>query len=1024
MLRYAGKRLKRAHRWEPDLSTVEWAERNIYLNPDASPMTGMVRFNDTPHIRKTLDIFDRPHVWKVLLNWSTQTGKALDISTPLLTTDGWTTMGELRVGDKLFDENGKPCTVTYKSPLYHIDTYDVVFNTGETIRASKDHIWTVNERLKDGKIISRDLTTLGMLNAKILYSNTRPKFSIPFTKPLQFEEVELPIPPYTLGAWLGDGNANSPYLTCHSDDTETLDNIKNEGVYTRFVSADKRRPKVEKWAIGTRKKGCCVAGHDTTLPNSTYPNTSCKECARLGYPSRKPLFIESVRKIGLYKNKHIPEIYLRASYAQRLSLLQGLMDTDGHISKSQCEFVTSIPALAEGFRELITGFGLRFSMKVKKTTHKDVYRFTFTAYSDLHPVFRMKRKAERQKPSKTTDAARVRQVRERYIVAINRVNTVPTQCITVDSQSHLFLAGKGLIPTHNTFSLQVAWAKAMSTDPCRMQWSIKNKNDLNDYLDEKVKPFLRGVKTLNDRVKELSDDTKKKERATSINVLTGGTTFTGTTDAERRSKSVKYIFMDEIALYGKGHFVELEGRTKAFERYHRKVLACSSRKHEGDEMDTNFSTCEAIYEWQTWCPHCEGYFYAESKHFKFLRRSEWKVRQGIDESAFVLSEYRDEALRDVHIECPHCAGHIHDDVKAENILQDKYKLILVDGREDGETVGIKANALAVRITSFKTIASLWINAENEDDPDVIGQFFIDYFNEFYEGNVADKVEANELLALGNGLSRLTVPDDTYKLYMGVDTQKDHFWVEIKAFCYGRVSHSIYSARVETFADVEDLWLIGQNLKDQHGGQWMVSKMGIDRRGYNDDGVRRTDEVDAFVEYMVSKYRNGDDDRIYATEGHTTLTGDKAIQVVSSRDLSNNRRKVDIKILKMNGLYLKNILQRSIDRSLKAVNAVEGEEGWGWTANRFFINQDEVELDRNGTVSTSYTRQLTAEVYDYARNPKNGTVDKVKTWIRVSKDNHLWDTSVICEAFAEMDKVALAVKPTQVDYKSAIAGLIS
>ena len=78
----------------------------------------------------------------------------------------------------------------------------------------------------------------------------------------------------------------------------------------------------------------------------------------------------------------------------------------------------------------------------------------------------------------------------------------------------------------------------------------------------------------------------------------------------------------------------------------------------------------------------------------------------------------------------------------------------------------------------------------------------------------------------------------------------------------------------------------------------------------------------------------------------------------------------------------------------------------------------------GTSSTSITRQLTSEVFDFAKNPKTGKTDQAKSWIRVHKDNHIWDTSVVCHTFAEMDKVNLAIKRNSDGYKEDLAALMA
>lgn len=1004
MLKYVGRRIKKLHKWEREISTRAWVEKNVYLHSDASPITGMVRLDETPHIEGVFDLWDDHHKWGYFLNWSTQCGKALCLETPLLTTKGWTSMGELKVGDYLYNEKGEPSEVVYKSPIYNLPTFEVVFNTGERIKASGDHIWTVNTKTKSNGIKRQDLTTVGLLKDGLTRSG-RPKHSIPFTEPLKNPYKELPIPPYTLGVWLGDGHSGAPIVTTHYADLEIFEYVKAEGVDYRIANVDERNFTTMSIALGKPQSiKCDHTGNLTRKGN-------CRFCHNQNLSKLYPL----LKKEGLLNNKHIPEVYFFASEDQRISLLQGLMDTDGSIHQNgtgsmRCEFSSSIPRLADDFCRLLNTLGVKHTRSVKKTVAKDSHRINFKIYAEMFIPFKLKRKADKVGSIYDTDPMRVRQVRERYITKIIEVPSVPTQCITVDTPSHLFLAGEGLIATHNTFSMQCVWAKAMDTDPSRMQWSIKNKDDVGEYLTEKMQPFLRGVRTLGDKIIMLTEEKKKKQKAASIEIPGGGTVFTGTTAAERRSRSVKYYFGDEVALYGKGHLVELIGRTKFFERFHRKVMCVSSRKHEKDEMDDAYSTADCQLEWQTYCSGCGEYFYAGSEHLKFL-----PAPQG----EFSLDEYRREAIKDVYIECPHCQYQIYNEEKDKNIWDRKYQWVPVSGDlKTAKTVGFKANALGTRMTPLESIATLWINSMFNDDPDVLAQFFIDYFNEFYEGKQQDTIEASELCKLGNGLDEWVVPKDAYKIYIGVDTQKDHFWVHAMAYCYGRTPHSIWAGRVDTFAELEDIWLHAQHLPGEDGQTWMASKMGIDRRGYNQDGVRRTDEVDAFVEYMVSKYRNGDEVRIYATEGHPSLTGDKAVQVINTRDLSNNRTKVDIKVVKMSNLYLKNTLYRSIQRGLETINGVAEH-----SSNVYFMAQTLASADMVSVTSKSFTEQMTSEVFDYARNPKTGKTDTTKTWVRIKKDNHLWDCAVICEAFAEIDKVSLAVKTEAVGIGALLDNLI-
>lgn len=335
--------------------------------------------------------------------------KCLSVDEPIPTPDGWTTMGELEPGDKLFDENGKICRVQKCSPVMRgHECYKVIFEDDSEIVADADHLWPVN----DGKLVK----TVDLLEND---------YSIACPKPLKLAKKDLPIDPYVLGVWIGDGySAAGRYCSAESDIDEISKHIKNCG----------------------RKVGLIGKGR-----------TVCYQ-GIVGLTS-------DLRKAGLINNKHIPEQYLRGSFEQRLALLQGLMDTDGTVSKTrQCSFTTTLETVANSFDELLRSLGIRPKHSVyesnliyrgKKVKTKDYYQFWFTGYEDL-PVFRLRRKLLRLKnpvyAGGKGGAGGIRFVRSRRnkIIDVQEIESVPVRCIQVDSPSHLYLAGCGMIPTHNT----------------------------------------------------------------------------------------------------------------------------------------------------------------------------------------------------------------------------------------------------------------------------------------------------------------------------------------------------------------------------------------------------------------------------------------------------------------------------------------------------------------------------------------------------------------------------------------------
>lgn len=154
-----------------------------------------------------------------------------------------------------------------------------------------------------------------------------------------------------------------------------------------------------------------------------------------------------LRRTGLMNNKHIPEAYFQASPAQRLALLQGLMDTDGTCgTNGHIELALNNERLARQAQRLILSLGHKVRMTSRLETHgKGVgstnYRMTWTAPD---PVFRLPRKLARQK------IATAGWSRRRFIVSVEPVPSVPVRCLCVSGPSHLFLVGEECVATHNS----------------------------------------------------------------------------------------------------------------------------------------------------------------------------------------------------------------------------------------------------------------------------------------------------------------------------------------------------------------------------------------------------------------------------------------------------------------------------------------------------------------------------------------------------------------------------------------------
>lgn len=345
------------------------------------------------HIQNALNQVTSGTVDKLILELPPRHGKALHVDTPIPTPDGWVRISDLKIGDKVFDESGNVCRVIAVSEVWkNRPVYRVITDDGDEIIADEEHEWPA--RLC-GKFISfKNHTT------KVIARKRAKRAMIKRQGALVLPEVALPIHPYVLGVWLGDGCSNHATITQSDEDINWM------------------RQEIEKCG---------------------YLTSNRKTKATFGILGLQ----ERLRSAGMLNNKHIPKLYLRASREQRLKLLQGLIDTDGYVSKEgQIEFCTVNEDLANGVSELVFSLGRKASISIGRAllNGKDYGKKYRVSFYMLNAAM-MPRKALRCRESIRTF--------NRYVKAIS-CGVADTVCIQVDSPNNLFLCGRSMLPTHNS----------------------------------------------------------------------------------------------------------------------------------------------------------------------------------------------------------------------------------------------------------------------------------------------------------------------------------------------------------------------------------------------------------------------------------------------------------------------------------------------------------------------------------------------------------------------------------------------
>jgi hypothetical protein len=352
------------------------------------------------------EVEDGPEGWCMDL-WARGHFKAVDVNEFVPTPGGWKKHGDLEIGDYVFSPSGEQTKVTARTEVFtDADCYRVTFNDKTSVVVSGDHLWEVwskSRRRIPGTKNKRFLRDSSVFSTRVLASLSHSpdnRMAIRLPDALEYSNDLLPVDPYVLGCWLGDGTSENGAITLCEE--ELVQNINAVGYETGTP-----------WALGTRT----VYGLSPKL-----------------------------RQLCVLNNKHIPERYLNSNKALRLALLQGLMDTDGTCDpRGTATFCNKSDRLAADVYDLVAGLGMNPHIRKHFGKVNDepypFWQVSFQAYKDI-PPFRLKRKI--------ANCAEKRTFNYRYITSVAPCDTIPVSCIQVEAGNGLYLVGKSLITTHNS----------------------------------------------------------------------------------------------------------------------------------------------------------------------------------------------------------------------------------------------------------------------------------------------------------------------------------------------------------------------------------------------------------------------------------------------------------------------------------------------------------------------------------------------------------------------------------------------
>ena len=385
-------------------------------------------------LRRILDTLNKENRLGIYVGLA-GTGKAMPKDTLIPTPDGEKLLGEIKVGDFVFDRKGHPTKVLGVYDRGVRRCFELTFSDGRKTRCCDEHIWPCYTSKKNLK----NLTLQEMMEKGIRISaKSGARFRMPINGCVEFSEKELPVHPYILGVFLGDGCCKERYLTLSSNDLPVVEKV------AKLLNATAEKLSENNYSWRFMKGGKAITTKEVFGDIASWVMRGSNE-------------------------KAIPAYYLHGSSDQRIALLQGLFDTDGSVSSKSnglASFSTTSSELYAGVSYLLRSLGLptstsskavcRGRVKQNGTCSTDYVVRTHLKPDQFDVCFSLPRQIEKLKavfgafkrPSKCTERVALTDVRE--------IEPCDQVCILVDNPEHLFLANDFLV-THNTHRAIEDW---------------------------------------------------------------------------------------------------------------------------------------------------------------------------------------------------------------------------------------------------------------------------------------------------------------------------------------------------------------------------------------------------------------------------------------------------------------------------------------------------------------------------------------------------------------------------------------
>jgi phage terminase large subunit GpA-like protein len=573
-----------------------------------------------------------------------------------------------------------------------------------------------------------------------------------------------------------------------------------------------------------------------------------------------------------------------------------------------------------------------------------------------------------------------------------------------------------------TLFLFIVFAKNAKIDAKSCVWMIPIKDSISTYQQEKVNSLVKESPEIAEVIEETRiEESRNSDKKGEIRHQGSMTKLIGSkVDMDKKGLSAKIIICDEVdEMAGMSAITPLWERAKTFIKVGAKLLVASTKKKKNGTITQGFNTCEQKNYLGIVCPHCGTLVETHHSQFRITTEKEYKELMEYSDEDFtedkIFEEYVPYACENAYYACNSCDAPITEEQKNSQILSGNIDWIVKGKLIDPVTVGFSANSFLSFFVPFKTMARAILKANLEKDTaerqNLLEKLWEGYYNEAYEPTAKEVLKKNDILLLCNKLEDRELPDDTYEVYLNIDTQKDHFYWTLTAWRYGSNPHIVDYGRAESFDELDTIRK--QMLITTEGEIKDINVVTVDRMGIKE----RTKEVDQWIIRVVEE--EGRLDYIYATEGVSGVKPKMSTLYAMGRHPTDSNT---IKVIKVNNLMAKDEAHNLIIRGIEKAKAESGEDKYEKAmfykekilsitqkAQRLATEREEAGLK---SIRTDLERMLSSEIKTYKIDQTTGKMDDYESWIKRESGirNDYWDTFVQSVTVWDMRKGALAQQP--------------